>query len=325
MGELFIPDTDRLPFFVSAGIIKTEDEIEQYATNPYISAQVIGSFSEPEWGGNDPTGTKTVFWYDQQDKAAYNAVGLRNPGRKAASEYLPRAIRQVQAAGQIAIISVTSLEHEEPRQILPALAEWALDMGADGVEIDGSCPNHGSVLCGDVDAMGEVATAVRDRVGESPYLSVKLSDLPEPTIHNYKHETPLPVDGIALINAIRKQAPINPRTRSRSITVNDGYAGQSGPVIKDVAVYNLETWALTEDGKLPDSFGANGASAYNYQLWSVGGVDSGYEAYRRVRHSGAFMAGAAQPFRRSRNPKALMRQWAQEYDHALKGAASGSL
>ncbi|HET7060163.1 MAG TPA: hypothetical protein VFH99_02500 [Candidatus Saccharimonadales bacterium] len=315
MGELaYLPDVDKPPIFVSAGIIKTEDQIERFAGVHHIAAQIIGSFSEEEWGGNDPSGNKTVFWWEEKEQAAYNAVGLRNPGREAASEYLPRAIQKLHSVGQMALISVTSLAQEDPQEVLPRLAEWALDMGADGVELDGSCPNHGALLCEDIVATHEITAAVRERVGDQPYISIKFASLPDYTIEQYKQDTRLPVDAITLINAIRQQSPLNPQTGSKRIEVNDGYAGKSGPAIADKARNNLMSWSFNLSGDLPSLWGPG------YQLWSVGGVDNGQEIFNRVHDMGAYMVGAAQAFYRTKNPQALAQQWAKEYNEALMPA-----
>ncbi len=312
MGELaYVPDVDKPPIFVSAGIIKTENQIRQFAGAHHIAAQIIGSFSEEEWGGNDPSGRKTTFWWDEKEQAAYNAIGLQNPGRKAASEYLPRSIKKIHSVGQLALISVTSLAHEDPQKVLPRLAEWALDMGADGVEIDGSCPNHGTILCGDIESTHELAANVRARVGDQPYISIKFANLPDFTIDEYKRNDRLPVDALTLINAIRRRTPVNPKTGRRYIEVNDGFAGQSGPAIADISRNNLMSWALNLDGELPSLWRPN------YQFWSVGGVDSGQEIFNRVHKLGAYMAGAAQAFYRTKNPRAMAQKWASEYDEAL--------
>jgi dihydroorotate dehydrogenase len=316
VGELYTVDTDRPPIFVSAGVIKTKEQIRQFAQIPELSAQVIGSFSEHEWGGNDPSGTETIFWWDDKNQAAYNAVGLRNPGLKAARAYLPGSIREVKSAGQLAIVSITALRHEDPQKVLPRLAEWVLDMGADGVEIDGSCPNHGTILGEDVEAMQELTDSVRQRVGEDSYVAVKLPNLPEAVIEQYKGRAKLAADGIVLINAVRRQVPRDPATNEQYIKVNGGYAGQSGPAIRDIARSNLETWSMTNGGELR-------ASGYqDYQLWSVGGVNNGYEIHDRRHYLGARMVGAAQalsPYRTQR-PGEIIHRWTEEYDEALRAS-----
>lgn len=320
MGELYMFDTDRPPIFVSAGVVKTKQQISQFAKIPELAAQVIGTFSEDEWAGNDPSGQETVFWWDDKNQAAYNAVGLRNPGLKTARTYLPGSIREVHDTGQLAIVSVTALRYEDPQKVLPRLAEWVLEMGADGVEIDGSCPNHGTVLGEDVDAMQELAGSVRHRVGEDAYVSVKFSDLPEPIIDQYTGTARLAIDGVSLINAVRRQVPRNPHTGEPHIKVNGGFAGQSGPAIKNIARNNLEAWAMNGSGELRAGW------HLGYELWSVGGVDSGYEIHDRKYYLGARMVGAAQalsPYRTQR-PGEVIRQWTQEYDEALKASFSGS-
>jgi len=179
---------DRLPLFIGAGVIKSKAAIEQYVRIPELAALIIGSFSDTEWGGNDPSGTKRLTWWDRQNKTFYNAIGLSNVGRTAASEYLPDALKRVRDAGQLAIVSVTALKHESPEIVIPELVEWALDMGADGVEINGACPNEDSdeLLCHDPVNTMSTLELTRQRVGPKPYLIFKPGALSEELIRLYQ-------------------------------------------------------------------------------------------------------------------------------------------
>ena len=86
--KLVLPD-DRPPMFVSAGLIKEPRHISLYSSIPEIAVQILGSYSKEE---NSPPGDERLFYYDEHDRAAYNAFRLRNPGMKEARQYLPSKI-----------------------------------------------------------------------------------------------------------------------------------------------------------------------------------------------------------------------------------------
>jgi|GEM_PF-2919410 len=303
---------DRLPFFIGAGVIKSQVAIEQYAQIPELAALVIGSFSDTEWAGNDPTDTKRLTWWDKQNKTFYNAIGLRNVGRTAASEFLPEALKRVRAAGQIAILSVTALKHEAPQVVIPDLVEWALSMGADGVEINGACPNENTetLLCQDPWSTLNTLKLTRQRVGAEPYLIFKPGDLGQDVIAHYQRAS-LPVDAISPINGPRTMSPTLADTGKPAIEVNDGFAGMSGAAIRYVGRDNAWRWQLRPID----------APAVDRDLWSIGGVTDGYEAYHRIQVLGARMAGAAQAFYRASDPAALAKQWVLQYRESGVGVA----
>lgn len=311
MAKLELP-ADRPPIFVSAGIIKSQSQIAEYAAIPHLAAQIIGDFSDKQ---NYPRGSGRRFYYDPATGAAWNAFRLRNPGRKVASKYLPESVKMVQGAGQLAIVGVTSLKHENPVLVVPDMVEWGLEAGADGIEINTSCPNEnsGTLLCHDIAKTLKVVDAVSQRVGKQPYISLKVSALGEATIRHYKSH--LTDYAITPINSSRQMSPPDPLSGQPVIEVNDGYAGLSGRPINRLARRNLRAWLR----------GSEPATEFpvidsKLDVWSVGGVDNGYEVYDRVHNIGAFMVGAAQAFYRSENPAALARQWATEYQEALARA-----
>lgn len=306
---------DRPPIFVGAGVIKSEERIRYFAGEPLLRAQVIGSFSDTEWGGTDSSGEKNVFWWDEENQAAYNAFGLRNCGRKAASEFLPDSIKAVKDAGQLAVVSVTALASENPVRVLPDLAEWAFDMGADRVEVNGSCPNQElhSLLCENTDKTAESIEAIRARVGSDQYLQLKVSALDRQTIRRYCTDYRLAINGVAAINNCRRLSPINPATNRPSIEVNEGFAGQSGPIICDLARTNLEMWLQEEGYRREGGFGEL------YDVWSIGGVDSGKEVFEREQ-LGASMIGGAQAFYRAQKPYGVVQRWVREYNEAKLAA-----
>jgi dihydroorotate dehydrogenase len=307
-------DPGRPPILVSAGINKTEARIIDTAQEETISAQTIGGFTDPEWVGNDAKGTKNVEYWDEENQAYYNSVGLKNPGRKLASEYLPRAIKIAQDAGQMIILQVTTLKHEDPEKVLPFMVEWGLEMGADKVEVNGSCPNQDPghpLMCFDVDYTYVVFGAIRRQVGMDASLGYKVSPLPPATIRRYNTDGRLGVDFVTTINTKGNQlSPINPITSKPYIEVKDGLAGQSGPIIHNLAIENLRMWGGDYD--------LNGEVVEKspFDLYSVGGLLGGTDGFMRVNELQAKMFGGAQEFRRAADPRRVAQRWAQEYVEA---------
>jgi dihydroorotate dehydrogenase len=300
-------DLERPPFFVGAGVIKEPDQIRRYADMPEVAAQVMGSYSWDEWGGNDPTGTKRVFYYDSLRASAWNAIGLQNMGHFEAGRFLPEEVKRVKAAGQLAVVSLTSLLHEDARRILPDLAGWAVEVGADVVELNGSCPNEGEheVLCNDTEKTLEAIDRVRSKIGNEIYLTLKVSPLEHDTIRRYV-EAKVAVDGIVAVNNQRRLSPYDPATEQSVIEVKDGYAGQSGPVISLSARRNLKAWLAAGEDR--------------YELWSIGGIDNGHEAFHRVQQ-GAVLAGGAQAFYRVNCPERELHKWAEQYQQCVANKA----
>lgn len=308
---------DRPPLFVGAGVIRTPEEIERFAAIPQLASLVIGSFSYDRNEGADPSGDKTVTYWDETNQAFYNAIGLRNVGREAAGEFLPESIKKVKAAGQLAILSITSLYGEDPREVLPVLAEWAVSMGADAIEVNGACPNEGShqVLCNNMELTTASLGAIRQRIGPEPYLIFKVAPMSEILIRRYVPRINEVVNAVSVNNNCRIQSPINHSTGRHQIEVNDGYAGESGPIIKGLSRQNLRMWKK--------QFQLHGAKIP--EILSIGGVDNGIEAYLRVHNLGALMVGGAQAFYRADDPALVAQKWADEYQRTAKASASGSL
>jgi dihydroorotate dehydrogenase len=297
---------EQTPTFVAAGVIKTSQQIEQYAAIPEIAALVIGSYSWERNGGTDPTGEKRVFVYDSDSLSAHNAVALRNVGHEEAGRFLPDDIKRVQDAGKLAIIAVTTLHGEDPVVLFPELAEWVVDMGADGIELNFSCPNEKfGLLCRDHDKTMLTMEAVRERVG-SAYTIAKMSNLEGETYNKGRAVEEFQIDGfkadaIASINSLKKPAPM--KNGQPMLEVDVEYAGQSGPIISQISRNNLAYWKK-EVGER------------RYDVWSVGGVDTGYEVYHRKK-SGAYLVGLAQLYFRSAQPELVARRLAKQYRECL--------
>lgn len=314
--KLVLPN-DRPPLFVGAGVIKSAEQIETYAAIPEIAVQVMGSYSYEENPLSPDEANLQLVWWDEANQAFYNAMRLKNIGRKAAEQFLPDSIKRIQAAGQVAILGITPLHGEDPRKVIPDLVEWAVELGADGVEINGACPNEGTheVMCNDVFLTVNTVDMARKRVGNTPYLLLKVAPLPKEQIRLYKVMLPK-VDGLSVMNNCRRLSPQNEQG-GRRIQVNDGYAGESGPIVAGLGRTQLRMWQDRSVGS-PD---------FQPDIWSIGGIDNGIEAFLRVQLLGAFAAGGAQAFYRSKEPSVTAQRWAKEYRRAAADRAriSGNL
>lgn len=289
--KLILPP-DRPPLFVAAGIIKTEEESLRYTEADHLAVQVLGSISEKE---NKPEDLGPDFHFNKILRAADNSVRLRNPGSEAVSGYAPRIIDAAHDAGQLVIIAVTSLAGEDPEEVLPRLAVWAHEMGADGIELNGSCPNQkGGLLCEDARKTAATCYAVREAVGDMAYLTLKVPRLGKTQVDQLKRSH-LPLDGVVAINALKLPPMISPQTEQPYVKTKSGYVGRSGPIISGVARDELRAWLGSD-----------------YDIWSVGGVDNGHEAYDRKK-MGAFAVGGAQELRRADDPVATIERWGEEY------------
>lgn len=289
----FIIEDERPPIYISAGFCKEQQTIELLAEEQALAMQVLGSYSMFENAGNEGA----VFLWDAGEQAAYNCVGLRNPGREAASKYLPDAIKKMHDFGQFALISVVALSDEDPFVHLPAMAYWAREMGADGVEVDVSCPNiEGAKICETPEIAHEIAGVIRQQIGSDISLSYKVGALPQNIIKRYQ-QLQVPVDYIDAINAQQVTMPHDIVTGMRILSPDLEMVGRSGPVIADLSRENLRMWASLTD----------------YHILSVGGVVDGTSVYERTHYEGADMVGIGQAIHRVHNPRRLIQQIADEY------------
>jgi dihydroorotate dehydrogenase len=300
MGKIeSIMPADRLPIFIAAGVLKDKKPLLDIAREEALAMTIAGSYVGPKWPGNDANGRYNVFWWDEEEQAAYNSIGLKGPGMVEAGAYLPEVFKAQEAAGQIPALSISTLKGEDPAKTLPDMVEWGLDKGAVVIEVNGSCPNQDPehpMMCDDIEETGRSGEAIRDRIGHEPIVIYKVSRLPRDIItghvtrgiHHY-------FDGVDTINTLGNQpSPINPATGRPAIEVNQGLAGQSGPIINDLARENLVMWKEATKG-------------LNFDILSTGGIkgsaEGGKEIYDRVHRLGALMVGLAQAPYRANNPR----------------------
>jgi dihydroorotate dehydrogenase len=289
MGKLEIQG-DRLPIFIGAGIIKEKADIDRLAQDKILLGATLGSFTMSQRFVPDRR-----FDWDAQKQIASNRMILHNPGRWEAGSYLPESIKKLHDVGMLVILSVAAAPGEDPREVLPYMAEWTIGMGADGVELDASCPSLElpRLICQDLEDLDGVVELTRRAIGPDPALVVKVSNLSRPDINDLV-AAELPVDIWTVANSVR---------------------GKSGPGLNKLFRLNTIDWvdALRAVGREEDA-----------QVLSVGGVEGsaagGAEVYDRVHNLGALAVGIAQAAYRATDLQQMVAELASGYRQAAQVA-----
>jgi dihydroorotate dehydrogenase len=150
----------------------------------------------------------------------------------------------------------------------------------------------------------EAMDSIEQAVGRGVYTIAKMSALPAEDVRTFR-QNGFGADAIDTINAIKR--PMPRRNGQPALEVDVEHVGVSGPVIYKVARENLSHWS-------------DGSGGRDYAVWSIGGVDTGYEVYHRMR-SGAALVGGTQMFYRSEQPDAVAKQWAEQYKTCVVNVA----
>ncbi|MFW6111158.1 MAG: dihydroorotate dehydrogenase, partial [Thermoproteota archaeon] len=155
-----------------------------------------------------------------------NAMGLPNPGIR---EFV-KEIQELKGWGVPVIVSIYGFSSEE----YAAVAKKAVEAGADGVELNVSCPHvedTGSEIGQNPEVLAEVVKKV-DEVVEKPVL-VKLSPNVTDIVEMAETAASSGADALTAINTVRGMA-IDPETAKPILSHRFG--GVSGPSIKPIAV-----------------------------------------------------------------------------------------
>jgi dihydroorotate dehydrogenase (NAD+) catalytic subunit len=162
----------------------------------------------------------------QVDCGLLNAMGLPNPGVR----HFGEEIREVKETGVPVIVSIYGFSSEE----FAKAAEVAVEVGADALELNVSCPHveeTGAEIGSDPELVTEVVRKVKNKVDKPVF--VKLT----PNVANIVEVTKAAVeagaDAITAINTVRAMA-IEIET-TRPLLANK-IGGLSGPAIKPIAV-----------------------------------------------------------------------------------------
>lgn len=288
--------------FIGPGILKTPTQAEAFFAIEDPSAAPLlyfGAYTLSTWPGLAAQTGLNDFYYDFHRRAAGNARYFPNGGIEALRS-LKTPIRQLSEIGIKTVIQVTSLAHEDPKEVIPRLVEEAALQNPTAIEIDLSCQNspEGANLSEDPKTCGEIMYSARREVGDDICLGLKDAPhvnspdhevLVEP-IFNLLSSTWDYIDFVCGINTIGGQ-------EFPEITCTGGKGGMSGPIVAPVARQHLQIWQKY---------------APDLAYLSIGGVDSNnadVEIPWRLEH-GAMRVGGAQEFYRAKDPLQVAARWA---------------
>jgi dihydroorotate dehydrogenase len=300
---------DRNPFFISAGVIKTAEQLEPFMRLEDLSdapfAITIGSSVWPEWSGN-ATPEHPVVTAHYPDRDTYgNAIGLHGEGEKGLRE-LKEPVRRLAEAGIKAIISISNLPHENALDVVPKLAYTAAELNPAAIEVNLSCPNgkkpDGSLyppVCDTPEEAAAIMAETRQAVGpnvllggkDSSHINSLAQEIDEGSVQKLVLSILQYINFLTGINSIGNQP-------FPEITSTGGRGGMSGPIIAGVAKQHL---AYTKK------------YAPDLPYLSVGGVESKNIAIELPirRAMGALLVGGAQEFKRHQdNVLAVTAGWA---------------
>lgn len=162
----------------AAGTCKTLEDVTQLLRSA-VSAITLGSITLEKRDGNGVGGV-TDYWHE--DGTSVNSIGLKNPGADYYWEHLAEMVRMAHEAGKALFVSIAGFSVEE----YAYLARLASRSGADGIELNLSCPNvregdkQKKIPCFDGDMVTEILEAVEMAVGTEIGVSVKLSPFTDP-------------------------------------------------------------------------------------------------------------------------------------------------
>lgn len=253
----------RNPIGLAAGFDKDATCLSALSSMGFGLIEVGGVTPRPQPGNPRPR----VF-RDRRSRAIINRCGLNSLGLEIVGPRL-RAHRDGFGAGGpvVAVNLGPNADSAEPAEDYARLAA-ALGQAADLLVINVSSPNTAGLReLQAVSKLAEIIDAVKDALqeGAKPKLVVKLtSDLPGElleAIADFAVDRPL--DGLTLSNT----------TTKRPLGLEEGFAqqkgGLSGAPLKPLALEALRRIAGITKGRLP--------------LIGVGGIETGEDAYRRIR------------------------------------------
>jgi len=208
------------PTMLAAGILGLTGSSLRSVVEAGAGAVVTKSLGlKPREGYPNPTVV-------QVDCGLLNAMGLPNPGVR----HFGEEISDVKETGVPIIVSIYGFSSEEFAKV----AEVAVDVGADALELNVSCPHveeTGAEIGSDPELLAEVVRKVKNRVDKPVF--VKLT----PNVANIgevaKAAVDAGADAITAINTVRAMA-IEIETTQPLLANKIG--GLSGPAIKPIAV-----------------------------------------------------------------------------------------
>ena len=208
------------PTMLAAGVLGLTGSSLRKVAEAGAGAIVTKSLGlRPREGCSNPT-------VAQVDCGLLNAMGLPNPG----VSHFGEEMREVKETGVPIIVSIYGFSSEE----FAKAAEVAVNVGADALELNVSCPHveeTGAEIGSDPELVTEVVRKVKNKVDKPVF--VKLTPNVANIVEVAKAAVETGAEAITAINTVRAMA-IEIET-TRPLLANK-IGGLSGPAIKPIAV-----------------------------------------------------------------------------------------
>jgi len=226
------------PFVLASGIIGNEHSLILRALDEGASAVVTKTvFKEPRNGYPPPVYFENEFY-------ALNAVGLPNNGIADFSN----EIKKAKESNKPVFVSVGGYDIEEYAYV----AKQAVQAGADGIELNLSCPHvkaTGSEIGTDPNLIRQIVEAVKEAVGQKPVFA-KLTPSTDDIVRLGKAALDAGTDGFTAVNTARGMA-FDPVLEAPLLS--NYYGGVSGRALHPMAVYAV--YALRKKFPKPQFLG----------------------------------------------------------------------
>lgn len=160
------------PLMNAAGTCITLEEVKALCGTK-IAAIVVGSITI------EPRENKPERDYRYSGPRSLNTKGLLNPGAAYYKQVLPEMVQAAHDAGKFLITSIAGTTPEA----FAILAELVFESGADGAELNLSCPSlfrHGDIICFNPTFTYKIIAAVNSQVGPERRVFVKVSPYSNP-------------------------------------------------------------------------------------------------------------------------------------------------
>jgi dihydroorotate dehydrogenase subfamily 1 len=266
------------PVMNAAGTCKTIDHVKKLARSA-VSAVMVGSITVEARAGNEGN----VFWPDPAGRYSLNSLGLPNPGSAYYQAELPAMAATAHHAEKPLFVSVAGFTPDEYAE----LTMLALDGGADGVELNLSCPHvwdegvQKRIVSYDPVMVDDVLLAVYGAIGErSAVVWVKLSPLDPFTLADIaavlnRHSVPV----VTTTNTFPNAMALHPSNGRPVIDPGGGLAGLAGPVLKPIGLGQvMQLHSLLSAGT---------------QFIGVGGISGGPDVMDYLAYASAVQVGTA--------------------------------
>ena len=266
-----------------AGTLRTPKEAEELASYETVGAIMAGTYTVEERIGNKGN----VYFYDEASGSSLNSNGMPNLGIKWCQENLPKMVKIARDVGKPFFVSVAG---DSPNEYAE-LTKMAFAAGANGVELNASCPNRwvgnkqGIIPCFDQNLLASILLAVREAVGRVAIVGVKLSPYSDPIflklIANTLSQSGL-VKFVTICNTFPNAFDMD-ENGNPLITFGNGLAGLGGSDLRCIALGQV----LQFRNYLPK----------HIQIIGVGGISTGGDAKKFIK-AGALMVQIGTAFLR---------------------------